>query len=587
MNTSMNIFCKSLAVAMLLAVLAPAALAQREIAGNAHPAAQALTQTATPNPFGNPPTSSTSSLEDKHAFAQQLDLAPLRDLAVSNRGRVKILDTLARETIQTITGKRRYMDFRVTGSGDDIKVKKLKYDPLFTYLDLLIDPAYYLDKPLVHVEYLPLRQAFLDNAFDDTQQRERWLKLTRLSPIILATQFRSLAQSLGADPEHNRGLARIQSSLDFLNFGYAELLLVPPSSSAQDWQHVTLLPADSPVPAAMADLAIAWRAQDATRVNEQVRKIAKELPTINPDKYPGSRRTVEAFYNASHPFEWGAWAYCVSLVLLLLAFGTGRRALVVTGVAALAIALLLHTYGFGARWIIAERYPIQNQFESMTGLALGGALFGASIMLLKRQWLFGAASAGVGFLVLLTATQTAIPGADIGREAAILNTSVLLKYHVSSVLVGYGLITLGFFISTLYLWTYYSSRRKGANDAAAVMATGLGLDESVNTGPQRVLRDLDRAQMTVLQLAFWVLGVGILLGAWWADHSWGRWWAFDPKETWALITWIVYLIVIHMRIATTKNRALVTAWLSVAGFFVMLWTYFGVNLILPGLHAYA
>jgi ABC-type transport system involved in cytochrome c biogenesis permease subunit len=119
---------------------------------------------------------------------------------------------------------------------------------------------------------------------------------------------------------------------------------------------------------------------------------------------------------------------------------------------------------------------------------------------------------------------------------------------------------------------------------AAVMTGG---GEAAGAGGVRTLVDLDRAQMIVLQLAFWTLGVGILLGAWWADHSWGRWWAFDPKETWALITWIVYLIVIHVRLTTGKDRGLVTAWLSVLGFIAMLWTYFGVNLLLPGLHAYA
>jgi len=103
----------------------------------------------------------------------------------------------------------------------------------------------------------------------------------------------------------------------------------------------------------------------------------------------------------------------------------------------------------------------------------------------------------------------------------------------------------------------------------------------------RTLKDLDTAQMIILQLAFWTLGVGTLLGAWWADHSWGRWWAFDPKETWALITWIIYLIVIHVRIGSGARKGLLTAWLSVLGFIVMLWTYFGVNLLLPGLHAYA
>jgi len=264
----------------------------------------------------------------------------------------------------------------------------------------------------------------------------------------------------------------------------------------------------------------------------------------------------------------------------------------------LCLAVALHAFGFISRCIIAERFAIQNQFESMTGLSLFGTIVGLSIMILKRQWLFGAAAAGVGFLVLITATQTEIPGRFIEREAAILNTSVLLKYHVTTVLCSYGLISLGFIVSLFYLGTHYAAKLRGRDAAARaavysggqadlVAATALNLDSDTPHGPARTLSDLDKAQMTVLQLAFWGLGVGILLGAWWADHSWGRWWAFDPKETWALVTGIIYLIVIHVRVTTGHNRGLVTAWLSVLGFFVMLWTYFGVNLILPGLHAYA
>jgi cytochrome c-type biogenesis protein CcsB len=268
-----------------------------------------------------------------------------------------------------------------------------------------------------------------------------------------------------------------------------------------------------------------------------------------------------------------------------------------TGVATLLAALSLHAFGFTTRCIIAERLAIQNQFESMTGLSLFAAVVGTVIMILRRQWLFGAAAAGVGFLVLITATQTGIPGHVIEREAPILNTSVLLKYHVTTVLTSYGLISLGFVLSLFYLATYYAAklRAKAAGTGSVALAGGgfvdvsasaLNLDDAAPKGTQRVLADLDTAQMIVLQLAFWGLGVGILLGAWWADHSWGRWWAFDPKELWALITWIVYLVVIHVRLVT-KRRALWTAWLSVLGFFVMLWTYFGVNLLLPGLHAYA
>jgi cytochrome c-type biogenesis protein CcsB len=320
------------------------------------------------------------------------------------------------------------------------------------------------------------------------------------------------------------------------------------------------------------------------------------LPTINSGLYPTSSRSLELAYNKTNAFEWGYWVYFFSLLALVLAFGTGRRWLIVTGNALLIAALALHAFGFVARCLIAERFAIQNQFESMTGLSLFAAVVGLAIMIARRQWLFGAAAAACGFLVLITATETAIPGKDIGREAAILNTSVLLKYHVTTVLTSYGLITLGFVCSLFYLATHYGAKMFGRQQtpALAVAAVGGGAiggsdsDPEPTTAPTlaRTLGDLDTAQMIILQLAFWTLGVGILLGAWWADHSWGRWWAFDPKETWALITWIVYLIVIHVRFGA-KNKALVTAWLSVAGFIVMLWTYFGVNLLLPGLHAYA
>ena len=278
--------------------------------------------------------------------------------------------------------------------------------------------------------------------------------------------------------------------------------------------------------------------------------------------------------------------------MLVLAFGSGRRWLVVGGITALVLAIALHGFGFTARCLIAERFAIQNQFESMTGVSLFAALVGLGIMLWRRQWLFGAAAAGTGFLILTGATQMGIPGVNIEREAAILNTSVLLKYHVTTVLTSYGLITLGMIISLFYLGTLYAGRVKGADpqlagEAGAVAASALGDDEGT-TSRARLLADLDKAQMIVLQLAFWTLGVGTLLGAWWADHSWGRWWAFDPKETWALVTWIIYLIVIHARFMVGgEKRATITAWLSVLGFIVMLWTYFGVNLLLPGLHAYA
>jgi cytochrome c-type biogenesis protein CcsB len=581
-------------LAVLLLLLAAPCVGQTAPAGNEHPQAPALSQAAgqVVNPFGDPPTAITAT-DRKRAFSKEVNLEPLRTLAVFHAGRAKIIDTLARETVQRITGRSRFADYLTVNN----KPTEFKYDPLFTFFDLLIDPAYYLDKPFIHVEFLPLRERYLELAFPKNEEaQERWKKLTRITPVMAVRHTQAiedmLAKGSGNPTQYRTAINKVLNAVSLYDQGEANLLLIAPERPDLPYSHLGSLPADHPARLAAMQMAKAWRAGDATGVNAAASALAEELPKINAAMYPTTRRNLETAYNRLNAFEWGWRFYAVALIALILAFGTGRRWLIASGIVALAAAVIMHATGFTLRCIIAERFAIQNQFESMTGLSLFATVVGSLIMLARRQWLFGAASAGVGFLILVAATQLPIiPGRFIEREAAILNTSVLLKYHVTTVLCSYGLIALGFIVSLFYLGTHYATRRRPAPlamPAASPSLTAAALNLSdTPPGPARTLHDLDKAQLIVLQLAFWTLGVGILLGAWWADHSWGRWWNFDPKETWALATWIVYLIVIHVRLTTGHNRGLVTAWLSVVGFFVMLWTYFGVNLILPGLHAYA
>lgn len=585
-------------------------------AGNAHPQTEMVTETGDARLFGEP-VMSEFDVRTKSEFSKRVDVEPLRDLAVFHNGRLKIVGTLALETVTAITGRKNYIDFvplenQTDANGQPIAAgkggavaKKFRYDPVFTLIDLVIDPGYYVDKPLVHVEFLPLREAMLGAMYQPkSTEYEWWLKQGRLSPAMVAQVGEGVVRQYQFEKGYARAIDHLFKAMTLYRDGWQTLAMVAPETKDEQWHNLSSLldgHVGNELKDAVAQLGIAWRDGDSDKVNAAIRTIAAGLPKVNESHYPTTRRQIEASYNATNPFEWGFWLYFLSFLTLLLAFGTGRRWLVWLGVIALMAAIGMHAYGFTARCIIAERLAIQNQFESMTGLSLGATLVGAVIMLVRRQWLFGAAAAGVGFMVLITATQTAIPGQSIEREAPILNTSVLLKYHVTTVLVSYGLISLGFMISLFYLGTYYWQRLKAAPKGTAlagvnsstsggftgVSAAALGLDDEAPKGPKRVLSDLDKAQIIILQLAFWTLGVGILLGAWWADHSWGRWWAFDPKELWALITWIVYLIVVHVRVAGVKDRGYWTAVLSVIGFIVMLWTYFGVNLLLPGLHAYA
>jgi cytochrome c-type biogenesis protein CcsB len=253
--------------------------------------------------------------------------------------------------------------------------------------------------------------------------------------------------------------------------------------------------------------------------------------------------------------------------------------------------------------------------------------------------IIGAAASFVGFLSLVAIfTVPYVFHVTIGENVGQVN-GVLMSYwlyiHVTMVTASYSMIGMAFVLGCWWLIKYYvdygsisrlSSRAlesaghgfepvfpTGGGTGASAASLGLSgtlarmvfFPVSANTvainEPARKIRaadkvlqgksanflaTLDACNLVVLQLAFWTLGVGIVLGAIWADQSWGRFWAWDPKETFALVTWIAYLMIVHVRVAT-QDKAWWTAVLSIGGFFLMLFNWIGVNYFLPGLHSYA
>ncbi len=246
--------------------------------------------------------------------------------------------------------------------------------------------------------------------------------------------------------------------------------------------------------------------------------------------------------------------------------------------------------------------------------------------------LFGSAAGFVGWLSLIAIfTVPYVFGTNIGQEVGRSN-GVLYSYwlyiHVTMVTASYALIGMAFCLSVWWLVKYYANfgtlsrlpERQLEGDArgfdvvypggggggaaavsfpttlaqmiffpvakpAAVPLARVKSDGAVSPSIS-FLAALDACNLVVLQMAFWVLGTGIILGAIWADQSWGRFWAWDPKETFAAVTWMVYLITVHVRIAT-DHKAWWTAVLATIGFFVMLFNWVGVNYFFHGLHSYA
>lgn len=146
-----------------------------------------------------------------------------------------------------------------------------------------------------------------------------------------------------------------------------------------------------------------------------------------------------------------------------------------------------------------------------------------------------------------------------------------LDFHVFTTFVGYAAFAISFGLSLMYLLKYMSES-KGAG--GSILAAFPDADT------------LDELSYRAIAWGFPFLATGIVSGAVWANYAWGTYWSWDPKETWSLITWFIYAAYLHARV-TRGWRGKRAAYLSVAGFLAVIFLYWGVSFILPGLHAYA
>jgi cytochrome c-type biogenesis protein CcsB len=577
-------------------------------------------------PGGPAPTIAPTTPEQRAAFEKALDLSAFRKLSVMHLDQVKIMDSWARQSISKIR-------HRSTLDGKD---------PLVAALDLVFNHSDYVDKNIIYVQSVPIRQGLKDFA-QDPVEKERIVHEGLVSYAFLAQpEVSSYLDRLGATSKAAKGVRELLEAAQTFDQLEWTLQLCPPDAAhrSEPWVHpgnlwanfpegIEALKAEGktnvpPVPGyssdqarriwlAMIQMRDGWGAADASLVNTGMASLVKTLPTIDPEGYPTeTKRTVELWYNRSFAGTiLDVFVYFVAMTLfLMVAVGVNQK-LEKKALAVFALALAIHVAATAVRWWLAGRIPIKNQFESVLGAALLGCIVGFILESWKKNGIFGMAFSFVGFLAM-TACFT-FPfvigqdiGASIGKVAGILD-DYWLYIHVNIVIASYALIAATFVVGMVYLglkqWYWINPIEPGGElvaDAEGPEMGGGGGGTAVarqvatlSTEARTIQREraktlevLDAANIVILQLAFWFLGIGIICGAVWADHSWGRPWGWDPKETFALVTWIVYLIIVHLRLVT-KAKADWTAWLSIVGFGVMMFNWIGVNFFLVGLHSYA
>lgn len=206
----------------------------------------------------------------------------------------------------------------------------------------------------------------------------------------------------------------------------------------------------------------------------------------------------------------------------------------------------------GTRWQIALRPPLSNMFES---LVVFGWAIAILLIFIDLKYKIKAVNALTVLLGLLALGYASLLDKEIVPLLPALRSN-WLTLHVLTCFIGYAALTVAFVSSIIIL----CKKEENAN--------------------------LDNLSHKLIAFGFLFLTLGVISGSVWANSAWGTYWSWDPKETWSLITWVIYAIYLHARLRKGwKGKK--AAWLSVIGFLAMLFTYFGVNYLLAGLHSYA
>ena len=230
----------------------------------------------------------------------------------------------------------------------------------------------------------------------------------------------------------------------------------------------------------------------------------------------------------------------------------------------IALLVVAHTIALGVRWYVGGHAPWSNAYESMIYIAWAAGISG--VVFFRKSYLAQSMASFLAGISLFVA-HLGFMDPQIGNLVPVLK-SYWLNIHVSIITASYGFLGLCFMLGAITLLLFIFRSQKYPE-----------LDRTILT-----LHTINEMAM-ILGLA--MLTIGNFLGGVWANESWGRYWGWDPKETWALISIVVYIIVLHARFIPKGNNPYVFASLSIIAFYSILMTYFGVNFYLSGLHSYA
>ena len=281
--------------------------------------------------------------------------------------------------------------------------------------------------------------------------------------------------------------------------------------------------------------------------------------------------------NSSQLLTYCTFTYLLASILYIAVFLFRVHKVGIIATICTVLGFLMQTVGIGLRW--AESYemgfghaPLTNMYESLVFFSWSIILFYLGLELKFKNRLIGAFA--TPFAVASMALAALGMPDEIKPLVPALQSNWLI-IHVVTCFIGYAALAVASGLGVMYLLKFYIGKPASQPD-----------NQGSLIGSLPALKIIDDITYKSIVFGFLWLSAGIITGAIWANSAWGTYWSWDPKETWSLISWFVYAVALHARFVRGWGGRRI-AWLAIIGFLAVIFTYFGVNYLLAGLHSYA
>jgi cytochrome c-type biogenesis protein CcsB len=495
-------------------------------------------------------------------------------IPVQSGGRIKPFDSFARELTLFETGSRSFD----------------QWNSVDFLLSLITFPEYWETQKIIRITREDVkRQLGLDDQVSLYAPKELF-KNTALAQYAEKMDKGSQGSEPPGAPKTSPREQELRAVLDRISVfhglisGKGWLLLPKPAPAV--WGDMTdIAPESEPIRTQFVNLLRAYQGNDEAQFGRvaELLKAAVEGEISGYEDTTKSKVQAESLYNRSRPFLIAWICYLVAgLLWTLCEFIPASKALNRVKNLALSVTVFAASSqiaGIALRSYVAERPPVTNMYESIIWVSLGVIGFGAIIYALHKQGVVLAVACMLATFGLIAGDSApAILDPSIHPLVPVLRSNYWLTIHVLTITLGYAAFALSLGIANITLFQFLKKPKRASKPAI----------QGAPKAPTQVaiINNLNQLNYRAIQFGVVFIAAGTILGGIWADYSWGRFWGWDPKEVWALITLLCYLAILHGRYASWVGQ-FGFAVMSGVSFLSVVMAWYGVNFVLGvGLHSY-